>query len=103
MHLKLPVFGFKIENFAYLTDINFISEEEKEKIREVDYLVINGLRKEKHISHFALNEAVDLINEVRAKNGFITHISHQMGFHKEVQQQLPSHIRLAYDGLVISS
>ncbi len=101
MHLKLPVFGFKIGNFAYLTDINFISEEEKEKIRNIDYLVINGLRKEKHISHFSLDEAVELINEVGAKNAFITHISHQMGFHKEVQKNLPPHIRLAYDGLLL--
>lgn len=99
MHLKLPVFGFKIGNFAYLTDINFIPEEEKEKIRNIDYLVINGLRREKHISHYTLDEAVELINEVNAKNGFITHISHQMGLHKEIQKQLPVHIQLAYDGL----
>ncbi len=101
MHLKLPVFGFKIGNFAYLTDINYIADEEKEKIKDIDYLVINGLRKEKHISHYNLNEAVELINEVGAKNGFITHISHQMGLHKEVQKQLPTHIKLAYDGLVL--
>lgn len=99
MHLKLPVFGFKIGNFAYLTDINFIPEEEKEKIRNIDYLVINGLRREKHISHYTLDEAVELINEVNAKNGFITHISHQMGLHKEIQKQLPVHIQLAHDGL----
>jgi phosphoribosyl 1,2-cyclic phosphate phosphodiesterase len=101
MHLKLPVFGFRFGNFAYLTDINAISEEEKLKIRNIDFLVINGLRKEKHISHFSLFEAVDLIKEVNAKEGFITHISHQLGFHREIQEQLPSNVQLAYDGLVI--
>lgn len=101
MHLKLPVFGFRIGGFAYLTDINAISEEEKLKIKNVDCLVINGLRKEKHVSHFSLYEAVDLIKEVNAKAGYITHISHQLGFHKEMQKQLPSNIQLAFDGLIL--
>lgn len=101
MHLKLPVFGFRFGSFAYLTDINFISEIEKEKIRNLDYLVINGLRHEKHISHYSLTEAIDLIHEVKAKKGFITHISHQMGLHHETQKQLPSHIQLAFDGMVL--
>lgn len=101
MHLKLPVFGFKFGNFAYLTDINYISEEEKEKIRNIEHLIVNGLRQEKHISHFTLGEAVDLIKEVNAKHGYITHISHQMGFHSEIQEQLPENISLAYDGLVL--
>lgn len=101
MHMKLPVFGFRFGNFAYITDINFISDEEKEKIKDIEYLVINGLRKEKHISHYSLGEAISLIEEVKAKNGFITHISHQMGLHDDVQKQLPSNIQLAYDGLVL--
>lgn len=101
MHLNLPVFGFRFGKFAYITDMNFISEEEKEKIRDLDCLVINGLRREKHISHYTLDEAADLIVEVNAKRGYITHISHQMGLHSEIQQHLPSHIQLAYDGLVL--
>lgn len=101
MHLKLPVFGFRFKNLAYLTDVNYIPEIEKEKIRNVDYLIINGLRQEKHISHYTLEEAVDLIHEVNAKKGYITHISHQMGFHNEIENQLPPHINLAYDGLVL--
>jgi len=101
MHLKLPVFGFRFGKFAYLTDVNFIPEEEKGKLKDLDYLVINGLRKEKHISHYALNEAIDLVNEVKAKKGYITHISHQMGLHKEVENYLPRHVQLAYDNLVL--
>jgi phosphoribosyl 1,2-cyclic phosphate phosphodiesterase len=103
MHLKLPVFGFRINNFAYLTDINFISDEEKEKIKDIDYLVVNGLRREKHISHYSLDEAIELIQEVNAREGFITHISHQMGFHSDIQKHLPPHIHLAYDGLSIET
>lgn len=101
MHLRLPVFGFRFGNFAYLTDINYLPDEEKDKIRDLDYLVVNGLRREKHISHYSLDEAVELIHEVNAKKGYITHISHQMGLHREIQRHLPPHIELAYDGLVI--
>lgn len=101
MHLKLPVFGFRIKSFTYLTDINFISEEEKEKLMNLDCLVVNGLRREKHISHYTLEEALELITEVNAKTGYITHISHQMGFHKDIGKHLPHHVHLAYDGLVL--
>jgi phosphoribosyl 1,2-cyclic phosphate phosphodiesterase len=98
-HYRLPVYGFRIGNFAYITDANYIPEESKEKLFGVKYLVINALRKEKHISHFSLREAIDFIREISPKKAFITHISHQMGLHAEVSKELPPGIMLAYDGL----
>jgi phosphoribosyl 1,2-cyclic phosphate phosphodiesterase len=98
-HYRLPVYGFRIGNFAYITDANYIPEESKEKLFGVKYLVINALRKEKHISHFSLREAVDFIHEISPKKAFITHISHQMGHYSDVSKELPSGIVLAYDGL----
>lgn len=100
-HYRLPVYGFRVGNFAYITDANYIPEESKEKLYGVKYLVINALRKEKHISHFNLREAMDFIREISPKKAFITHISHQMGYHHEVSKELPSEIMLAYDGLSI--
>jgi phosphoribosyl 1,2-cyclic phosphate phosphodiesterase len=100
-HYRLPVYGFRIGNFAYITDANYIPEESKEKLYGVKYLVINALRKEKHISHFSLREAIDFIREISPKKAFITHISHQMGCHSEVSKELPPEIALAYDGLDI--
>jgi phosphoribosyl 1,2-cyclic phosphate phosphodiesterase len=98
-HYRLPVYGFRIGNFAYITDANYIPEETKEKLFGVKYFVINALRKEKHISHFSLREAIDLIREISPRKAFITHISHQMGRHEEVTVTLPPEIILAYDGL----
>ena len=98
-HYRLPVYGFRIGNFAYITDANYIPEESKELLYGVKYLVINALRKEKHISHFSLREAIDFIREISPKKAFITHISHQMGLHNEVSNELPPEIMLAYDGL----
>jgi len=101
-HYHLPVFGFRIGNFAYITDANYIPEESKEKLFGVKYLVINALRKEKHISHFSLREAIDFIREISPKKAYITHISHQMGLYAEVTKELPPGIMLAYDGLNFS-
>jgi phosphoribosyl 1,2-cyclic phosphate phosphodiesterase len=98
-HYRLPVYAFRIGNFAYITDANYVPEESKEKLFGVKYMVINALRKEKHISHFSLREAIDLIREISPKKAFITHISHQMGLHNEVSKELPPEIMLAYDGL----
>lgn len=98
-HYRLPVYGFRIGNFAYITDANYVPEETKEKLFGVKHLVINALRKEKHISHFSLREAVDLIREISPKKAFITHISHQMGLYREVSAKLPPEIVLGYDGL----
>lgn len=100
-HHKLPVFGFKIDRFAYITDANSISEKELEKIKNVKVLVINALQKSPHISHFTLNEALDEIEKINPKKAFITHISHKMGLHEEVIKELPDHVSLAYDGLKI--
>ena len=101
LHYRLPVYGFRINDFAYITDANYISEESMEKLSGIKYMVINALRKEKHISHYNLSEALDLINEISPRQGYITHISHQMGLHGEVSQELPAGVELAYDGLVI--
>lgn len=98
-HYRLPVYGFRIGDFAYITDANYIPEETKERLVGVKYLVINALRKEKHISHFSLREAVDLIREISPRKAFITHISHQMGLHREVNETLPHPVSLAWDGL----
>jgi phosphoribosyl 1,2-cyclic phosphate phosphodiesterase len=98
-HYRLPVYGFRIGSLAYITDANYIPEESKEKLYGVKYLIINALRKEKHISHFSLREAIDFIREISPKKAFITHISHQMGCHDEVSKELPPEITLAYDGL----
>jgi len=98
-HYRLPVYGFRVGNFAYITDANYIPEESKEKLFGVKYLVINALRKEKHISHFSLSEAVDFIREISPEKAFITHIGHQMGYHADVSKELPPEIMLAYDGL----
>jgi phosphoribosyl 1,2-cyclic phosphate phosphodiesterase len=102
LHYKLPVFGFRIGKFCYVTDCNRITEKEKVKMRNLDVLVLNALRKEPHISHFTLAEAVELIRELRPKQAYLTHISHQMGLHALVNQELPEGVELAYDGLRIS-
>lgn len=99
MHMRLPVLGFRIGDITYITDANFISDEEKRKIRGSKVIIITGLRKEKHISHFSLSEAVELLEKFKPEMGYITHISHQMGFHEEVQAELPPNIALAYDNL----
>lgn len=102
LHYKLPVFGFRIGDFTYITDANYISEEEKEKIKGSKTLVLNALRKEKHISHFTLEEAIELAQEIGADKTYFTHISHQLGLHENVSKELPEGIELAYDGLKIS-
>jgi phosphoribosyl 1,2-cyclic phosphate phosphodiesterase len=99
LHYKLPVKCFKIQKFAYITDANFISQEEKEKIKNMDVLVVNSLRREPHISHFTLSEAIELVKELQPKKAYFTHIAHQLGLHSEVSKELPSNIELAFDGL----
>jgi len=101
-HYRLPVFGYRIGNFAYITDANYVPEESKEKLFGVKYLVVNALRKEKHISHFSLREAIDFIREISPKKAFITHVSHQMGRYEQVSAELPPEIILAYDGLILT-
>lgn len=102
LHYKLQVFGFRFKNFAYLTDIKTINEEEVDKLQNLDVLVINALRIEPHISHFNLEEALNFIKIVKPKKAYLTHISHLLGFHNDVQQRLPKNVFLAYDNLQIT-
>ena len=99
MHYKLPVLGFRIKDFTYITDANYISDKDKEKMAGSQIIVLNALRKEPHISHFSLSEALALFEELKPQKGYITHISHLMGLHREVEAELPDFVRLAYDGL----
>lgn len=99
MHLKLPVLGFRIKDFTYITDANYIEEAEIEKIKGSKVIVINALQKEKHISHFNLQEAIELAKELNVPQTYFIHISHKLGLHKEVENGLPDNITLAYDGL----
>lgn len=98
-HYKLPVFGFRFGKLAYVTDVNRLDKVEMDKLRGLDVLVLNALRKEEHISHFNLEQALEIIAEVRPGKAYLTHLSHQMGFHNEVQEELPANVYLAYDGL----
>ena len=102
MHYQLPVLGYRINNFVYITDANFISEIEKEKIKGCKVLVINALRIKKHLSHFNLEEAVSLSKEINAEKTYLTHISHLMGKHHDVSKELPDNIQISYDGLSFS-
>jgi phosphoribosyl 1,2-cyclic phosphate phosphodiesterase len=101
MHYMLPVLGFRIGDFAYVTDANQISEKEKEKLKDLKLFVVCALRKKRHISHYTLNEAIELIHEIHPETACLTHISHQMGLHSEIQKELPENVFLAYDGLKI--
>jgi phosphoribosyl 1,2-cyclic phosphate phosphodiesterase len=102
MHHQLPVLGFRFGNFTYITDANYISPAEKEKIRGTEVLVLNALRREPHISHFTLQQAIDLAKELKTGMTYFTHISHQMGLHADVEAELGASMRMAYDGLKVS-
>lgn len=99
LHFRMPVRGFRIGDFTYITDANFIAEEEKEKIKGSKVLVLNALRHEAHISHFTLPQAIALADELNIEKAYFTHISHQLGRHEEVSKLLPDGRFLAYDGL----
>ncbi len=99
MHHKMPVFGFKINNFTYVTDANFISDTEMKKIMESDIFILNALRIEKHLSHYNLEEAIQIAKQANAKLTYFTHISHLLGLHDDVESNLPPTIQLAFDGL----
>lgn len=101
LHLHLLVHGFRIGNFSYITDANHIPETTFNLLKGTEVLVINALRKQKHISHFSLNEALDIINMVKPQKAYLTHISHLMGLEAEVKKELPKNVEFAYDGLKI--
>jgi len=101
LHYKMPVLGFRIGNFSYVTDANFIAPEEIEKMKGSEVVVLNALRKTDHISHFNLQQAISLAREIGAKETYLIHLSHQMGLHEEVDAELPEGVYLSYDGLTV--
>lgn len=100
-HYKLPILGFRIGDFAYLTDVKTIPDEEMGKLKNLHTLVITALRKEEHISHMNLDEALDVVNRVSPKTTYLTHLSHKFGLHEVEEKLLPDHVKIAYDGLEI--
>jgi phosphoribosyl 1,2-cyclic phosphate phosphodiesterase len=101
-HGNLQVFGYRIQDFVYLTDVKTIDNFEIEKLKDVKVLVVNALREEPHHSHFSLQDALDFILLVKPERAYLTHISHHLGFHEEVQKRLPPNVFLAYDNLKIT-
>ncbi len=102
LHNTLPILGYRIGKFAYITDAKTVSDAEVKKLQGLDVLVVNALRIEPHVSHFNLEEALAFIERVNPKKAFLTHLSHHLGFHEAVEKSLPSHVKLAYDQLQIS-
>ncbi|MFZ9386316.1 MAG: MBL fold metallo-hydrolase [Chitinophagaceae bacterium] len=101
-HMKMPVLGFRFGKFTYITDANRIEESEKDKIRGSETLVLNALRRQQHISHFTLEEAIDMARELKVPEAYFTHISHQLGLHQVIESELPENMHLSYDGLTLS-
>lgn len=101
LHYKLPVLGYRVGNFSYITDANYLSPESLDLMRGSEIIVLNALRHEEHISHFTLQQAVAILEDLAPARGYLTHISHQLGRHRDVEATLPDNIRLAYDGLVV--
>lgn len=101
MHHKMPVFGYRFKDFTYITDAKTIASEERDKIRGSKVLVVNALRKEEHISHFNLDQALAFIEDIQPERAYLTHISHLFGTHEEIEKLLPENVFVAYDGLVI--
>ena len=102
MHYKLPVLGYRILDLAYLTDANYVHEKELEKLQGLDVLIINCLQKKPHISHFNLDQVLELINFLKPRVSYLTHISHNLGLHNQIQKELPKNVYLAFDQLKIS-
>ena len=102
LHGSLPILGFRIDDFTYLTDVKTIAEEELNKIKGTSILVINALRKEKHHSHLSLDEALEIITIINPKKAYLTHISHLLGFHSKIEKELPDNVFLAYDTLKLT-
>ena len=103
MHYKLPILGFRIGDFTYITDAKTVSEETIDKVRGTKILIINALQRQPHISHFTLDEAIEFAQKIGAERTYFTHISHNLGLHEEVEKELPAGMKLAYDGLTLFS
>ncbi len=101
IHYKLPILGYRIGNFAYITDAKYIPDEEYDKLKNLDALIINALRLKEHLSHFTLSEALEVVKNIAPKRAYLIHMSHQIGLHNEVQKTLPENVFLSYDGLEI--
>lgn len=101
-HYRLPIYGFRVKNFAYLTDVNYIPMNSLRKLKNLDVLVLDALRHEPHISHYTLKEALKLVSYLKPKQTYFTHISHFLGKHDEINAVLPENCKLAYDGLSLS-
>ena len=99
LHYKLPVYGFRVGDFTYITDCNHIPEAEKEKIKGSKVLVVNALQKEEHISHYNLEQAIAQIDELGVPENYLIHMSHRLGKHQDIARELPAHVQLSYDGL----
>ncbi|MEX2595159.1 MAG: MBL fold metallo-hydrolase [Anditalea sp.] len=102
LHYKLPVFGYRVKDFTYITDANHIPTEELKKIYGTKILVLNALQKKEHLSHFTLEQALEIVRLIQPEKAFFTHISHKLGSHREVESNLPENVFLAYDGLKLS-
>jgi phosphoribosyl 1,2-cyclic phosphate phosphodiesterase len=101
MHYKLPVLGFRIHNFTYITDANYINEDEFKKVEGSEILVLNALHYEKHISHYTVPEAIEIMDRIKPQQGIFVHMSHRLGLHEEEENKLPPFIRFAYDGMKV--
>jgi phosphoribosyl 1,2-cyclic phosphate phosphodiesterase len=101
LHYKLPVFGYRINDFTYITDVNFIPDEEKEKIKGSKVIVLSALQKKSHLSHFNLEQAIATVQELEIPQAYFIHMGHRMGLHRNIEQELPEGMELAYDGLQI--
>ena len=100
-HGNLPIHGFRFNNLAYFTDVKTIDQDQYLKLKDLDVLIINALRIEEHYSHLNLNDALEIISKIKPKRAYLTHISHKLGFHNDVQKNLPKNVFLAYDGLQV--
>lgn len=100
-HMNLPVLGYRINNFCYITDANYIPDETLEKMKGTEVLVLNALQKEKHVSHFNIEEAIEQVEKIKPARTYFTHISHRLGLHADISSELPDGIKLAYDGLQV--
>jgi phosphoribosyl 1,2-cyclic phosphate phosphodiesterase len=101
MHLQMPVLGFRVENFSYITDANYIPPGTIERLKGTEILVLNALQREQHISHFNLAQALEMVETIQPRHTYLTHISHKLGLHTDVAKELPDHVSLAFDGLQI--